>query len=53
MVADGLSTAAFVLGGRDGIALLDRHGVEGLIVSSTMERHETRGMRRHVASPAT
>jgi thiamine biosynthesis lipoprotein len=53
MVADALSTAAFILGGRDGIALLDRHGVDGLIVSSDMERHETSTMGHHRAARLT
>ena len=42
MLADGLATAAFILGPRDGIELLERHGVSGLIVSTGLERHETR-----------
>ena len=42
MVADGLATAAFVLGPERGIALLERHGVRGLIVTPTLERHSTR-----------
>lgn len=33
MVADALSTAAFVLGADDGLALLAREGVHGLLVS--------------------
>ena len=48
MVADALATAAFVLGGEAGLALLERHGVDGLIVSSTMERRVTTGMRNYV-----
>jgi len=43
MVADGLATAAFVLGPERGIALLERHGVEGLIVTPTLEQFRTRG----------
>ena len=46
MVADALATAAFVLGPADGIQLLERQGVDGLIVSPTMERFSTRGMCR-------
>jgi thiamine biosynthesis lipoprotein len=42
MVADGLATAAFVLGPRDGLALLERHGVRGTIVTSALERFTTR-----------
>jgi thiamine biosynthesis lipoprotein ApbE len=41
MLADSLATAAFVLGPAAGIDLLDKHGVAGLIVSSTLERHVT------------
>ncbi len=41
MVADALSTAAFVLGPVEGIQLLERHGVEGLIVTPTLERFVT------------
>ncbi|MEQ1691373.1 MAG: FAD:protein FMN transferase [Gemmatimonas sp.] len=42
MVADALATAAYVLGPVDGIALLERHEVRGLLVTSTLERHTTR-----------
>ncbi|MGH7615994.1 MAG: FAD:protein FMN transferase, partial [Gemmatimonadaceae bacterium] len=41
MVADGLATAAFVLGPSRGIELLVRHGVEGLIVTPGLERFTT------------
>jgi FAD:protein FMN transferase len=44
MLADALSTAAFVLGAAEGIALLDRMGVDGLIVTPELERYETRGL---------
>src|SRR5262249_31028954 len=44
MLADSLATAAFVLGPADGIALLERHDVDGLIVLPTLERFTTRGM---------
>ncbi len=44
MAADALATAAFVLGPHEGIRLLERQGVEGLIVTPALERHETRGM---------
>lgn len=43
MVADGLATAAFVLGPQRGIALLERHGVEGLLITPTLEHFRTRG----------
>jgi FAD:protein FMN transferase len=44
MLADALATAAFVLGPEDGIRLLERMGVEGLIVTPELERYETRGL---------
>jgi len=42
MVADGLATAAFVLGPTRGIELLERHGVSGLIVTPSLECFATR-----------
>ena len=48
MLADALATAAFVLGPEDGIQLLDRMGVSGLIVTQELERYET-GVLCHVA----
>lgn len=47
MLADALGTAAFVLGPTDGLALLERHGVEGLLVTPTLERFMTPRMRGH------
>ena len=44
MSADALATAAFVLGPTAGIRLLERQGVDGLIVSATLERYATSGM---------
>jgi thiamine biosynthesis lipoprotein len=44
MLGDALATAVFVLGPRDGIELLERMGVEGLIVTPQLERYETRGL---------
>ena len=41
IVADALATAAFILGPTDGIALLERHGVEGLIVTPSLEHYQT------------
>ncbi len=46
VLADALGTAAFVLGVRDGLNLLARHGVEGLIVTTSLEWHATQGMQR-------
>jgi thiamine biosynthesis lipoprotein len=43
MVADAMSTAAFVLGPVEGLALLQRHGLEGLLVTPALEHHATRG----------
>ncbi len=45
ILADALATAVFVIGPSNGIALLERLGVEGLIVTPDLERHETRGLR--------
>ena len=45
MLADALATAAFVLGPAEGVALLERLGVDGFIISPALERHATRGMR--------
>jgi FAD:protein FMN transferase len=44
MVADGLSTAAFVLGPTAGRALLDSHGVDGLLVGDDGAIVSTNGM---------
>ena len=44
MLADALATAAFVLGPQQGLELLKRVGVDGLIVSQTLDEHATEGM---------
>jgi FAD:protein FMN transferase len=44
MLADALATAAFALGPGDGIQLLERYGVDGLIISTELERYATRGL---------
>lgn len=44
ILADAAATAAFVLGPTRGIAFLERLGIEGLVISSTLERVATRGM---------
>jgi len=41
MVADGLATAAFVLGPIEGLALLQRQGVRGILLTPSLERFET------------
>jgi thiamine biosynthesis lipoprotein len=46
MLADALATAAFVLGPEEGIKLLTRLGVEGLLVTPDLKRYETRGLCR-------
>ena len=43
MVADAMSTAVFILGPVEGLALLERHGLEGLLVTPGLERHATSG----------
>jgi thiamine biosynthesis lipoprotein len=52
MVADGLGTAAFVLGPSSGLALLERAGVDGLIVSADLTQVSTAGMRDALFSHA-
>jgi thiamine biosynthesis lipoprotein len=46
LAADALATAAFVLDPAEGLDLLVRHGVEGLIMSTALERFETPGLPR-------
>jgi thiamine biosynthesis lipoprotein len=48
VAADALATAAFVLGPRRGLRLLARQGVEGLIVTPTLERHMTHDFGRYL-----
>jgi thiamine biosynthesis lipoprotein len=43
MLADALATAAFVLGPHDGIALLERQGVEGVLYTGDLARFATPG----------
>ena len=48
MDADALSTAVFVLGPKEGIALLDAvDGMEGLVVTKRGAQHESRGFTRY------
>jgi FAD:protein FMN transferase len=44
IVADALATAVFVLGPTEGLQLLQRQGVDGLVISPTLERYSTRGL---------
>jgi thiamine biosynthesis lipoprotein len=44
MLADALATAAFVLGPEEGISFLTRMGVEGLIVTPSLQHYETQGL---------
>ena len=44
MLADALATAAFVLGPEKGLDLLDRAGVEGLIVTEELTEFRTRSL---------
>ena len=46
-VADGLATAAFVLGPQAGIELLERHGADGIIVTPALERFATSSFPSH------
>ncbi len=47
MLADALATAAFVLGPEQGIALLERMGVEGLLITPALECHRTQAAASH------
>jgi len=49
VVADALSTAVFVLGPAAGVDLLDREGVDGLIVDADLNIVTTTGMERYVS----
>jgi FAD:protein FMN transferase len=42
MLADAMATAAFVLGPEQGIALLDRMGLQGLLITPTLEHYRTK-----------
>ncbi len=48
MAADALSTAAFVLGPQEGLQFLIEQGVEGLIISPTLEQQMTREFTRYL-----
>jgi len=48
MAADALSTAAFVLGPVAGIRFLERHQVEGVIVTPALDSHTTHGFARYL-----
>jgi thiamine biosynthesis lipoprotein len=52
LVADVLATAAFVLGPQAGRALLERHGVEGLLVTPELALHATSGWESLRSAPA-
>ncbi len=45
MLADAIATAAFVLGPERGVALLERHGVDGMMLTPGLARLETAGFR--------
>ena len=47
VVADALSTAAFVLGPESGIALLAREGVDGIVVTADLRTIATPGFERY------
>jgi thiamine biosynthesis lipoprotein len=52
MVADALATAAFVLGPVEGLQLLERQRVDGLILTPALERFATSGMVSMCATSA-
>ena len=46
ILADAVATAAFVLGPSEGIQLFERLGLDGVIISSSLERYATERMYR-------
>ena len=44
MLADAVATAAFVLGPKDGIRLLNRLGLQGIIVTTDLKQYQTRDL---------
>jgi len=49
MLADGLATAAFVLGAARGLRLIERSGAEGMAITRGLERRVTSGYQALVA----
>jgi FAD:protein FMN transferase len=49
MLADALSTAVFVLGSQRGLRLLEDQGLDGLLLSATLDTWMTPGMGRYFA----
>lgn len=49
LVADGLSTAAMLLGPAAGARLLEKHGLDGVLITSAGETRETAGFARLLA----
>jgi thiamine biosynthesis lipoprotein len=52
MLADALSTAAFVLGAKRGLRLLESQGVDGITLTRKLRPVATDGFARLVAAPA-
>ena len=53
MLADALATAAFVLGAKAGLALIERAGADGMAVTRHLERTATRGFEAKVVRAAS
>jgi len=49
MMADAFSTAAFILGSQKGIQQLELAGLDGLLITPTLETFMTKKMRRYLA----
>jgi thiamine biosynthesis lipoprotein ApbE len=45
MLADAVATAALVMAPRESIELCESLGLEALIVTANLDRHETDGLR--------
>jgi thiamine biosynthesis lipoprotein len=48
MMADAFSTAAFLLGPEDGLALLEQVGLDGVLVTPSLEVHMTKRMEEYL-----
>jgi thiamine biosynthesis lipoprotein len=51
LLADGLSTAALVMGEAQGLELIERQGLDGLTLSARLRAATTEGFLRRVAAP--
>lgn len=48
MMADALSTAAFILGSKQGLACIENAGLDGLLIDENLTFHMTQQMKRYL-----